>query len=96
MRNNINLTPKRRSWQRLGKSKRILSTHPELLIRTPESTSAARAAGFNKQDVSQFFNFLGNIYDEHKLSLDRIYNCDSPQESDNENNNIPCFYCQGK
>lgn len=45
----------------------FLKRHPELSIRQPESTSAARAAGFNKQAVEQFFNFLGNIYDEHQL-----------------------------
>nr|CAI5854507.1 unnamed protein product [Callosobruchus analis] len=54
----------------------FLSRHPELSIRKPESTSAARAAGFNKQAVDHFFNFLGKVYDEHKLSPDRIYNCD--------------------
>ncbi|XP_050684750.1 uncharacterized protein LOC126979466 [Leptidea sinapis] len=54
----------------------FLSRHPELSIRKPESTSAARAAGFNKQAVEQFFNILGNVYDEHKLPPDRIYNCD--------------------
>jgi hypothetical protein len=54
----------------------FLNRHPELSIRKPESTSAARAAGFNKQAVEQFFNFLGNVYDEHKFSPDRIYNCD--------------------
>ncbi|CAG5049180.1 unnamed protein product [Parnassius apollo] len=41
----------------------------------PESTSSARAAGFNKQVVDQFFNFLGNVYDEHHLTPDDC-NCD--------------------
>nr|CAI5833341.1 unnamed protein product [Callosobruchus analis] len=54
----------------------FLNRHPELSIRKPESTSAARAAGFNKQAVDHFFNFLGKVYDEHTLSPDRIYNCD--------------------
>ncbi|CAK1582112.1 unnamed protein product [Parnassius mnemosyne] len=54
----------------------FLKRHPELSIRQPESTSSARAAGFNKQVVDQFFNFLGNVYDEHHLTPDRIYNCD--------------------
>ncbi|XP_050557910.1 uncharacterized protein LOC118277956 [Spodoptera frugiperda] len=54
----------------------FLKRHPELSIRKPESTSAARAAGFNKEVVDQFFTFLGNIYDEHHLTPDRIYNCD--------------------
>jgi hypothetical protein len=54
----------------------FLNRHPELSIRKPESTSAARAAGFNREVVDQFFNFLSNIYDEHHLTPDRIYNCD--------------------
>lgn len=54
----------------------FLKRNPELSIRQPESTSAARAAGFNKQAVDKFFTFLANVYDEHQLTPDRIYNCD--------------------
>lgn len=54
----------------------FLKRHPKLSIRQPESTSAAHAAGFNKQSVNQYFNLLGNIYDEHQLTPDRAYNCD--------------------
>nr|CAI5867355.1 unnamed protein product [Callosobruchus analis] len=53
--------------QKAGKDwvQEFLSRHPELSIRKPERTSAARAAGFNKQAVDHFFNFLGKVYDEH-------------------------------
>lgn len=54
----------------------FLKRNPELSIRQPESTSAARAAGFNKQAVDKFFTFLGNVYDDHQLTPDKIYNCD--------------------
>lgn len=54
----------------------FLSRHPDLSLRKPEATSAARAMGFNKIAVQQFFTHLTNIVDTHKLTGDRIYNCD--------------------
>lgn len=54
----------------------FLKRHPELAIRKPESTSAARAAGFNKVVVADFYKLLGKLYDEHKFAGNRIYNCD--------------------
>lgn len=38
--------------------------HDELSIRTPEATSIARAAGFNKPQVSRFFFNPGNCFKE--------------------------------
>lgn len=54
----------------------FLKMHAELSIRKRESTLVARAAGFNREVVEQFYNFLDRIYDEHHLTLDWIYNCD--------------------
>uniref|UniRef100_A0A1B6L3T1 HTH CENPB-type domain-containing protein n=1 Tax=Graphocephala atropunctata TaxID=36148 RepID=A0A1B6L3T1_9HEMI len=56
--------------------KGFLSRHPTLSIRTPESTSGARAMGFNKIAVSQFFSLLTETIDKHKLTSERIYNVD--------------------
>lgn len=50
--------------------------HPDLSIRKPESTSAARAMGFNKVAVSSFFGLLSVVVDEHKLTANRIFNVD--------------------
>lgn len=56
--------------------KGFLRRHPDLSIRKPEATSAARAMGFNKVAVGNFYQLLGEIYDKYKLTPDKIYNCD--------------------
>lgn len=56
--------------------KGFLRRHPDLSIRKPEATSAARAMGFNKVAVSKFYQLLGEIYDKYKLTPNKIYNCD--------------------
>lgn len=54
----------------------FMRRHPELSLREPENTSLARAQGFNKPRVESFFQLLGTIYDEEKLTPDRVYNMD--------------------
>lgn len=54
----------------------FFTRHPNLSMRRPEATSAARAMGFNKVAVKQFFNHLSNVVDTYQLTPDRIYNCD--------------------
>jgi DDE superfamily endonuclease./helix-turn-helix, Psq domain. len=50
--------------------------HPQLTLRKPEATSAARAAAFNKVTVTNFFTLLTDVIDRHGFTGERIFNCD--------------------
>lgn len=74
----------------------FLVRHPNLSIRKPEPTSAARAMGFNRVSVEKFFNLLTNIVDTHKLTADRIYNCDETGISVNPKNQTKIIAQKGR
>ncbi|XP_047127267.1 tigger transposable element-derived protein 6-like [Hydra vulgaris] len=54
----------------------FLTRHPELSVRTPEPTSAARAQGFNQVSVGKFFDLLQALQEKHHFFPDRVYNVD--------------------
>jgi len=54
----------------------FMRRHPKLSLREPESTSMARAQGFNKPRVLAFFKLLSKIYKEEQLTPDRLFNMD--------------------
>jgi len=54
----------------------FMKRHPDLSIRKPEATSAARASGFNPTVVGKFYTLLSGIIDTHKLQASQIYNVD--------------------
>ncbi|CAH1965165.1 unnamed protein product [Acanthoscelides obtectus] len=56
--------------------KGFLRRHQNLSVRTPEATSAARAMGFNKVAVGQFFGLLTKLMDDYNFRPTRIYNVD--------------------
>lgn len=54
----------------------FLTRHPEISLRIPEPTSLARAAGFNRQRVSEFYKMLEKLVSDENLTAERIYNMD--------------------
>ena len=56
--------------------KGFLTRHPEITPRTPEATSAARARGFNREIVRQFFDMYETVTDNYQFPPQNIYNVD--------------------
>lgn len=51
-----------------------MARHKNLTLRQPEATSAARALGFSKEKIMEFFDCLTKLYDEHNFDPANIYN----------------------
>ena len=58
-----------------------MKRHPEPSLRHPESTSLARASGFNKVVVDKFFDTLEDLFDLYKITAERMFNMDETSHS---------------
>lgn len=56
--------------------KGFLHRNPSVSLRTPESTSAARARAFNKIQIAKYFKNLERVMSEHSFSPQNIWNMD--------------------
>ena len=50
--------------------------NPEISLRQPEPTSAARAQAFNRPQVQKFFSLLSSTIEKHGIQPGRIFNMD--------------------
>lgn len=48
----------------------------QLSMRRPTGTSFARALGFNKENITEFFNNLESLYEKHNFGPHRVFNVD--------------------
>lgn len=54
----------------------FVKRNPDICLRKPEATSAARATGFNKPVVKNFFSVYESILKTHNILPNKIYNVD--------------------
>jgi hypothetical protein len=54
----------------------LIARHSQISLRQPEATFVARARGFCKENVVEFFTVLDKIVHENNLDAGRIFNMD--------------------
>jgi len=54
----------------------FIRRNPTISLRKPEPTSVARARGFNKPQVTRFFNNSAEIMEKYKFQKSQMWNVD--------------------
>lgn len=70
--------------------------HPNISLRKPESTSAARAQAFNRPNVERFFGILTEVQEKHFHPAHRIFNVDETGLSTVQSKNTKVLSLKGK
>lgn len=70
--------------------------NPAITLRTPESTSAARARSFNKIQIKNYFDRLSDILSEHSFQPADIWNVDESGLSTVPSKNVKIFATKGR
>ena len=60
--------------------------NPDLVLRTPETTSLMRATGFNKPQVDRFYDLLLKLQEHFGFQASQIYNTDETGVSTDHKN----------
>lgn len=54
----------------------FMRRNPSVSLRKAEATSLNRVSAFNKEEITLFYNLLGNLMEKHKFTPNNIYNAD--------------------
>lgn len=74
----------------------FMKRHPDLRLRTAESTSLQRAVGFSKEQVDRFFDTFSQLMDKYKFSPSKIFNADETGVTSVHTNRLKVMSVKGK